>query len=148
MFNSGSPAPSCTKFPRGPSVKFNSVDKQMKTKFNILMACRDGFIQVCVISPLCVRLFVFVIEEVPFTKHCAQEPWQTLTHINLWTCGDFTLDNSFKSGPNIISQCLQPPLQKNPKNIYLNVYSQLWYRLDLQENRKTNHQVLHSCVIM
>lgn len=53
----------------------------MKTKFDILMACRDGVIHFCVISPRLIHLscvaLVFVIQEVPITKLYAQEPQQT-----------------------------------------------------------------------
>lgn len=116
-----SAAPSCTKFTWDASVKFNSVDEQMKTKFDILRACRDGVIRFCVIWPPLIHLscvaLVFVIQKVPITKFCDQEPQQTPTLTfgltDQQTCRDSTLDHSFKSGPSII--ILLQHLQKTKK---------------------------------
>lgn len=116
-----SAAPSCTKFTWDASVKFNSVDEQMKTKFDILRACRDGVIRFCVIWPPLIHLscvaLVFVIQKVPITKLYDQEPQQTPTLTfgltDQQTCRDSTLDHSFKSGPSII--ILLQHLQKTKK---------------------------------
>lgn len=86
MFNSGSPAPSCTQFTWGASVKFNSTDKQMKTKFDILMACRDGVIHFCVISPLLIHLscvaLVLWFKKSHRKTLCSRTT--TNSHVDLW----------------------------------------------------------------
>lgn len=150
-----SAAPSCTKFTWDASVKFNSVDEQMKTKFDILRACRDGVIRFCVIWPPLIHLscvaLVFVIQKVPITKLYDQEPQQTPTltfgltlSTNLQRFYSWPLIQKWSKYNNTFTTFV-----KNKKNnAYLNVCSQLWCRLHLQENGKTNHQILLSFVYM
>lgn len=127
----------------------------MKTKFNILMACRDGVIHFFLLFHLRLSTFsrvalVFVIQEVPITKPYAQEPQQTpmLTFgvklsSDLWRFYSWPLIHKCSKYNKNYTKFAKNEQKKPKNNAYLNVCSQLWCRLHLQERGKTNHQILH-----